>query len=84
VRRLLGPHWFSGAARSFLVLAAMLLVAAAMLRAKGPPQPSRKAPWDEFALFAPRPVVGSAQLAGEFVLVVGLAWACGGPLRIRL
>jgi hypothetical protein len=55
-----------------------------MLGAKGLPQSSREVHRDEIARFAPRLLPGVAQLGGELLLVVGLTWACRGPLKIRL
>ncbi|MGH7618777.1 MAG: hypothetical protein ACREPM_16270 [Gemmatimonadaceae bacterium] len=80
----LAPTWFAAGARSLSFLGAMVLVAAVMLGAKGPPQSSREVRRDEIARFAPRPVPGIAQLGGELLLVVVLTWACRGPLKIRL
>jgi hypothetical protein len=84
VRVVLAPNWFTAAARSLLLLGAMLLVATIMLGAKGLPQSSREVHRDEIARFAPRLLPGVAQLGGELLLVVGLTWACRGPLKIRL
>jgi TRAP-type C4-dicarboxylate transport system permease small subunit len=84
VRVGLGPSWFAAAARSLLVLGALLLVAAIMLGAKGTPQSSRDVRRDEIAHYAPRLVAGVADLGIQMLLVVGLTWACRGPLRIRL
>ena len=72
------------AARSLFVLGAMLLVGAVMLGAKGPPQSSRDVHRNEIALFAARPLLGIVQLSGETLLLIGLTWACRGPLKIRL
>jgi TRAP-type C4-dicarboxylate transport system permease small subunit len=84
VRVVLAPNWLTAAARSLLLLAAMLLVGAIMLGAKGPPRSSRDVRRDEIARFAPRVVPGVAQLGGQLLLVVVLTWACGGALKIRL
>ena len=72
------------AARVLFVLGAMLLVAAVMLGAKGPPQPSRDVRRNEIVLFAARPLLGIVQLSGEVLLLIGLTWACRGALKIRL
>ena len=84
----LAPNWFAGAARSLLLVGAMLLVGAAMLGAKGRPQSSRDVRRDvrrdEISLFTPRPLSGIAQLGGETLLVVVLTWACRQSLKIRL
>jgi hypothetical protein len=80
----LAPSRLAGAVRSLLLVVAMLLVGAVMLAANGPPQSSRDAHRDEIKRYAPRLFQGAAQLGGESLLVVGLAWACGGALKIRL
>ena len=84
MRVVLAPNWLAGAARSLLLLGAMLLVAVIMLGAKGPPQSSRDVRRNEIARFAPRAVPGVAQLGGQLLLVVVLTWACRGALKIRL
>ncbi len=84
MRVVLAPNWLAAAARSLLLLGAMLLVAVLMLGAKGPPQSSRDVRRDEIARFAPRAVPGAAQLGGQLLLVVVLTWACRGALKIRL
>ena len=80
----LAPSWFAALTRSLLVLGAMVVVGIAMLRAKGPTQSSRDVRRDEIALFAPRPVLGIAQLVEQMLLVVVLTSACRGPLKVRL
>jgi len=84
VRVFLAPSWFAAIRRSLLLFLASLLVAAVMLGAKGPPQPSRDVHRNEIQRYAPRPLQGVVQLGGEVILVVGLTWACRGPLKIRL
>jgi len=84
VKAVLAPNWFAAAARSLLLLGAILLVAAIMLGAKGPPQSSREVRRNEIARFAPRLLPGVAQLGAQLLLVVGLTWTCRGPLKIRL
>lgn len=84
MRVVLAPTWFTAAARSVVLLGAMLLVAAIMLRTKGPPQSSRDVRRNEIARFAPRLLPGVAELGGQLLLVVGLTWACRGALKIRL
>jgi hypothetical protein len=84
VRVVLAPNWFAAAARSLLLLGAMLLVAAIMFVAKGPTQSSRDVRRNEIVLFAPRLVEGVAQLGGEALLVIVLTWGCREGLKIRL
>lgn len=84
MRVVLAPNGFAAAARSLLLLGAILLVAAVMLGANGPPQSSREVQRDEISRFAPRPLLGVAQLGGQVLLLVGLTWACRGALKIRL
>jgi hypothetical protein len=84
VRVVLAPNGLAGAMRSGLVLGAILLVAALMLGAKGPPRSNRDVRRDEVRIFSPRPLVGIAELTKQMLLVVVLTWACRGPLRIRL
>ena len=84
MRVVLAPNWLVATVRSLSLLGAMLLVAAIMLGAKGPPQSSRDVRRDEIARFAPRLLPGVVDLGGQVILVVGLTWACRGALKIRL
>lgn len=78
------PNGFAAAARSFLVLGAMLLVAAAMFAAKGSPRSSRDVGRNEIEEFAPRLVEGVSQLGVQTLIVIVVAWGCREGLKIRL
>jgi hypothetical protein len=84
VRVRLAPNWFAAIARSFLLLGAMVVVGGVILGVNGPTESRRDVRRNEIALFAPRPLQGIAELGEQMLLIVVLAWACRGPLKIRL
>ena len=80
----LAPSWLAAAVRSLLFLGGVMLIAAVLYAANGPPTLSRKSRFDEFARFAPSLGKGVADLVTETLVLIGVTWGFRDGLKVRL